>query len=76
MKKPLLAAFVVAAMAIGLLIILLIGVFRVDEDGRETDGARPPAVAGAVQQVTLPRHALPSPGIDPGMGGWTALQRS
>jgi hypothetical protein len=53
MKKPLLAAFVVAAMAIGLLIILLIGVFRVDEDGRETDGARPPAVAaGAVQQVT------------------------
>ena len=53
MKKPLLAAFVVAAMAIGLLIILLIGVFRVDEDGRETDGERRPAVAaGAVQQVT------------------------
>jgi hypothetical protein len=52
MKKPLLAAFVVAAMAIGLLIILLIGVFRVDEDGRETDSARSPAVAGAVQQAT------------------------
>ena len=42
MKKPLLAAFVIAAMAIGLLIVLLVGVFRVDEDGREGDGARQP----------------------------------
>ena len=30
MKKPLIAAFVIAAVAIGLLIVLLIGVFRVD----------------------------------------------
>ncbi len=42
MKKPLLAMFVVGAIAIGLLIVLAIGVFRVDEDGREQDGAGRP----------------------------------
>jgi len=51
MKKPLLAAFVIAAMVIGLLIVLLIGVFRVDEDGGGGDGARQPS-PGAVRQVT------------------------
>ena len=51
MKKPLLAAFVIAAVAIGLLIVLLIGVFRVDEDGREGDGSRQ-GWPGAVRQVT------------------------
>ena len=51
MRKPLLAAFVIAAMAIGLLIVLLIGVFRVDEDGRESDGARQMS-SGSVRQVT------------------------
>ena len=35
MKKPLLAMFVVGAIAIGLLIVLAIGIFTVDEDGRE-----------------------------------------
>ena len=51
MKKPLIAALVIAAVAIGLLIVLLIGVFRVDEDGGGSDGAlqRSP---GAVRQVT------------------------
>ena len=51
MKKPLLAAFVIAAVAIGLLIVLLIGVFRVDEDGGGSDGALQPS-PGAVRQVT------------------------
>jgi len=51
MKKPLLAAFVIAAVAIGLLIVLLIGVFSVDEDGREGDGSRQ-EWPGAVRQVT------------------------
>ena len=35
MKKPLLAMFVIGAIAIGLLIVLAIGIFTVDEDGRE-----------------------------------------
>ena len=35
MKKPLLAMFVIGAIAIGLLIVLAIGIFNVDEDGRE-----------------------------------------
>jgi hypothetical protein len=38
MKKPVLAMFVVAAIAIGLLVVLLFGLDRVDEDGRERDG--------------------------------------
>jgi hypothetical protein len=42
MKKPLLAMFVVGAIAIGLLIVLAIGLFRVDEDGREQNGAGRP----------------------------------
>ena len=50
MKKPLIAAFVIAAVAIGLLIVLLIGVFRVDEDGGGSDGALQPS-PGAVRQV-------------------------
>lgn len=33
MRKPVLAMFVVAAVAVGLLVVLLIGIFRVDEDG-------------------------------------------
>jgi hypothetical protein len=41
MKKPVLAMFVVAAIAIGLLAILLVGLLRVDEDGRSRDGAPP-----------------------------------
>jgi uncharacterized membrane protein (Fun14 family) len=36
-KKFVLALFVVGVMALGLLIILLIGVNTVDEDGREND---------------------------------------
>jgi hypothetical protein len=39
MKKPLLAMFVVGAIVIGLLIVLAIGIFKVDEDGREQDDA-------------------------------------
>ena len=35
MKKPLLAMFVIGTIAIGLLIVLAIGIFTVDEDGRE-----------------------------------------
>jgi hypothetical protein len=41
-KKFVLALFVVMAIAVGLLVILLIGLFRVDEDGRSRDGARSP----------------------------------
>jgi hypothetical protein len=51
MKKPLIAALVVAAVAIGLLIVLLIGVFRVDEDGGGSDGALQPS-SGVVRQAT------------------------
>ena len=51
MKKPLIAVFVIAAVAIGLLIVLLIGVFRVDEDGGGSDGALETS-PGAVRQVT------------------------
>jgi hypothetical protein len=47
MKKPVLAMFVVAAVVIGLLVVLLVGVFRVDEDGRSRDGAGQPGVVGA-----------------------------
>ena len=39
MSKFVLAMFVVAAIAVGLLVILVIGVFRVDEDGGGQDGA-------------------------------------
>ena len=39
MSKFVLVLFVVAAIAVGLLVILLIGIFRVDEDGRSQDGA-------------------------------------
>jgi hypothetical protein len=39
MKKPVLAMFVVAAIAIGLLIMLVVGILNVDEDGREQGGA-------------------------------------
>ena len=42
-KKFALALFVVLAIAVGLLAILLIGLFRVDEDGRSRDGARSPS---------------------------------
>jgi hypothetical protein len=38
MKKPVLAMFVVAAIALGLLVVLLVGLNQVDEDGRENDG--------------------------------------
>ena len=38
MSKFVLALFVVAAIAVGLLVILVIGVFRVDEDGRGQNG--------------------------------------
>lgn len=41
MRKPVLAMFVVAAVAVGLLVLLLIGVFRVDEDGGSQDDAGP-----------------------------------
>jgi len=40
-KKFVLALFVVLAIVIGLVVILLIGLFRVEEDGRSRDGARP-----------------------------------
>ena len=50
MKKPVIAAFVIAAIAIGLLIVLLIGVFRVDEDGGGGDGAHQPS-PGVVRQA-------------------------
>ena len=41
-KKLVLALFVVAAIAAGLVTILLIGVFRVEEDGRSRDGGSRP----------------------------------
>jgi hypothetical protein len=40
MRKPLLAMFVVAAVAIGLLILLAVGLMNVEEDGREQGGWR------------------------------------
>jgi hypothetical protein len=40
-KKFVLALFVILAIAVGLVVILLIGLVRVDEDGRSRDGARP-----------------------------------
>jgi hypothetical protein len=46
MKKPLLAMFVVAAIAIGLLIVLVVGLMNVDEDGREQGGTGLPAPMG------------------------------
>jgi hypothetical protein len=42
-KKLVLAMFVIVAIGVGLLVILLIGLFRVDEDGRSRDGARSPS---------------------------------
>ena len=42
-KRLVLALFVVGAMAIGLLILLFIGIGQVDEDGRENDA---PAIGG------------------------------
>ena len=50
MKKPMLAMFVVAAVAIGLLVVLVIGLMNVDEDGRE-QGGRQPSLAGASNQT-------------------------
>jgi hypothetical protein len=47
MKKPVLAMFVVAAIAIGLLIMLLVGVLTVNEDGRTRDDAGRPAATDA-----------------------------
>jgi hypothetical protein len=46
MKKPVLAMFVIAAIAIGLLVVLVIGIMNVDEDGREQDGAGKPGGTG------------------------------
>jgi hypothetical protein len=46
-KKFMLALFVVTAIAVGLLVILLIGLSRVDEDGRSRDGARSPSPSHA-----------------------------
>ena len=51
MKKSLLAMFVVAAIAIGLLIVLAIGIMNVDEDGREQGGGGRPDVRGASTQT-------------------------
>ena len=39
MRKPLLALFVLVAVVVGLLALLLIGVFRVDDDGWSRDDA-------------------------------------
>jgi len=47
MKKPLLAMFVVAAIAIGLLIVLVIGITNVDEDGREQGDSGRPDLSGS-----------------------------
>ena len=51
MKKPLLAMFVVAAIAIGLLIVLAIGLMNVDEDGREQGGSGRPGTSGSSNQT-------------------------
>jgi hypothetical protein len=53
MRKPVLAMFVVAAVAVGLLVLLLIGAFRGDEDGRSRDdaGARTPQVPALTANV-------------------------
>jgi hypothetical protein len=40
-NKFVLALFVVAAIAVGLVIMLTLGLFRVEEDGRSGDGAPP-----------------------------------
>lgn len=40
MKKNVLAMFVIAAVAVGLLVVLLLGLGLVDEDGRENNGHR------------------------------------
>ena len=49
MRKPVLAMFVVAAVGVGLLVLLLIGVFRVDEDGGSQDDA-----GARVMQISTP----------------------
>lgn len=48
-KKFVLSLFVVLAVVVGLVVILLIGLFRVDEDGRSRDDARP-LTMGQVQR--------------------------
>jgi hypothetical protein len=40
-KKFVLALFVIGAVALGLLTVLVIGLFRVDEDGRSRDDGAP-----------------------------------
>lgn len=45
MKKPLIVMLLVGAIAIGLLAMLVVGLTRVDEDGREGNGARVPGHA-------------------------------
>ena len=52
MRKPVLAMFVVAAVAVGLLVLLLIGIFRVDEDGGSQGDA------SARVQVSAPTAAF------------------
>ncbi len=46
MKKPLVAMLVIGAIAIGLLIVLLVGVLGVEEDGREPNPNGAPLVNG------------------------------
>jgi hypothetical protein len=45
-KKPVLAMFVIGAIAIGLLVLLLVGALSIDEDGGSQDGARQPEWPG------------------------------
>jgi hypothetical protein len=45
MKKSVLAMFVIGAIAIGLLVLLLIGALSVDEDGRRTGSGEPRTTA-------------------------------
>jgi hypothetical protein len=40
-KKLVLALFVIGAIAVGLFAVLVIGLFRVDEDGRSRDDGAP-----------------------------------
>lgn len=49
-KKFVLALFVVMAIAVGFPVILLIGLFRVDEDGRSRDGSPSPSHAAVLQR--------------------------
>jgi hypothetical protein len=43
-RKVLLAMFVVGAIAFGLLVVLVVGLVNVEEDGRSRDGAGLPGV--------------------------------